>query len=91
MDAIQQNVVVLGDAVMSVCQEDASFLTDCASLLLEKELPGAALDVCSLSPPSHPHPHLSLLTVRLEAMGKLRRDTEMETYVKDVSLFNIRH
>lgn len=59
-------------------------MVDCAALLLEKGHPEAALDVCSLSPPSHPHP--SLLTVQLEAMGRLGRETEMETLVRNVSL-----
>lgn len=63
-------------------------MADCASLLLEKEHPQAALDVCSLYPPSHLQPHLSLLTVQLEAMGTLGRETEMETLVRNVSILS---
>ena len=70
-------------------QEDPAFLADCASLLLENGHSQAALDICALSPPSPPHPHLSLLAVQLEAMGRLGRVVEMETLVKTVSVGSI--
>jgi hypothetical protein len=66
-------------------KNDPFFLAGCASMLLDKGYPQAALEVCALSPPSPPHPHtLTLLTMQLEAMGEIGRETEMELLVKSL-------
>ena len=69
-------------------QEDPSFLADSANILADTGHYQAALDVCSLfpSPPSpSPHPHIPLLTVQLETLGQLGRETDMEEVMERVS------
>ncbi|CAI8053594.1 hypothetical protein GBAR_LOCUS29307, partial [Geodia barretti] len=72
-------------------KEDPSFLAECADLLADIAHLQAALDVCSLFPspsshsPSSPSPHshhIPLLTVQLETLGRLGRETEIEELVE---------